>query len=260
MSKASNMIRKILPTVLTVLGSGATIAAVIFAAKEGPKFKEALDANPEMSKKDKVVTGAKVFCPAIGCAAVSVACGVGAHCMDLNTQASLTGAYVAVQQAYKNYRLKNGEINGEEADVSVREAIEEEKLPDEGVEYTDIETGEKRVNAVLKDLYEDCPDISFMATRFDIANAVVRINRHLDLIGSVTLWDVIGYFDIEPSDYGIDRLKAQDIGWSYESIYNDVDGRYASSWLDFAYTCSGDGSYVVQPICRARYGFEMCEI
>lgn len=266
MSKAGETIRKILPTVLTVLGSGATIAAVIFAAKEGPKYEKILNENPEMKTKDKVITAVKVFGPAIGCATVSVASGLGAHCLDLKTQANITGMYVAGQQAlkkvreeYKKYRLKNGEINGEEADISVRESIEEEKIP-EGQSFINPDTGEKKVHAILVDFALDCPKIEFTTTKFELANAVVRINRYLDMIGSITLLDAIGCFGIEPKDFGIDTSYALSTGWSYESIYDDVDDRFVSSWLDFRYDCSADGTYVVTPICMARRDFEMCSI
>ena len=241
MSKASNMIRKILPTVLTVLGSGATIAAVIFAAKEGPKFKEALNANPEMSKKDKIVTGAKVFGPAIGCAAVSVACGVGAHCMDLNTQASLTGAYVAVQQAYKNYRLKNGEINGEEADISVREAIEEEKLPDD----LRNEKGEK-IYAVHFGYFEENQEPEdIQMTKEELLTAIIRVNKTLDQVGELNLNGLREMFGLPKVDGG------DDVGWSVDMLC-DWDQTYQ---LDIDIYEMDDGSLFVTPMYPAYGGY-----
>lgn len=241
MSKASNMIRKILPTVLTVLGSGATIAAVIFAAKEGPKFKEALDANPEMPKKDKIITGAKVFGPAIGCAAVSVACGVGAHCMDLNTQASLTGAYVAVQQAYKNYRLKNGEINGEEADISVREAIEEEKLPDD----LRNEKGEK-IYAVHFGYFEENQEPEdIQMTKEELLTAIIRVNKTLDQVGELNLNGLREMFGLPKVDGG------DDVGWSVDMLC-DWDQTYQ---LDIDIYEMDDGSLFVTPMYPAYGGY-----
>lgn len=241
MSKASSMIRKILPTVLTVLGSGATIAAVIFAAKEGPKFKEALDANPEMSKKDKIITGAKVFGPAIGCAAVSVACGVGAHCMDLNTQASLTGAYVAVQQAYKNYRLKNSEINGEEADISVREAIEEEKLPDD----LRNEKGEK-IYAVHFGYFEENQEPEdIQMTKEELLTAIIRVNKTLDQVGELNLNGLREMFGLPKVDGG------DDVGWSVDMLC-DWDQTYQ---LDIDIYEMDDGSLFVTPMYPAYGGY-----
>lgn len=241
MSKASNMIRKILPTVLTVLGSGATIAAVIFAAKEGPKFKEALDVNPEMSKKDKVVTGAKVFGPAIGCAAVSVACGVGAHCMDLNTQASLTGAYVAVQQAYKNYRLKNGEINGEEADISVREAIEEEKLPDD----LRNEKGEKIYTVHFGYFEENQETEDIQMTKEELLTAIIRVNKMLDQVGELSLNGLREMFGLSKVDGG------DDVGWSVDMLCDWVQ----SYQLNIDIYEMDDGSLFVSPMFPAYGGY-----
>lgn len=241
MSKASNLIRKILPTVLTVLGSGATIAAVIFAAKEGPKFKEVLEGNPEMTAKDKVFTGAKVFAPAIGCTAVSVACGVGAHCMDLHTQASLTGAYVAVQQAYKKYREKNGEINGEEADISVRKAVEEENMPED----LRNEKGEKiyAVHFGYFDEGQETEDVQM--TKEELLTAIIRVNKILDQVGEITLNGLRELFGLSGVEGG------DEAGWSVDMLC-DWNQSYQ---LNIDIYEMDDGSLYVSPMFPAYGGY-----
>lgn len=241
MSKASAFIRKIMPTVLTVLGSGATIAAVIFAAKEGPRYEKILEESPEMKTKDKVITAVKVFAPAIGCATVSVACGVGAHCMDLHTQASLTGAYVAVEQAYKKYRQKNNEINGEDADISVREAVESEKLPD----FMRDEHGERLYEVHLESLDEEGGKEIFTATKADLLGAMIRINWMLDHVGSVTLNDVRGMFKLEPIDGGAE------VGWSADMLCD----WYKTYQLEFTIEELNQDMLLMFPRCYAYGGY-----
>lgn len=240
MSKATNTIRKILPTVLTIVGAGSTIAAVIFAAKEGPRFEKALQ-EKEMKPVEKVMTGAKIFAPAIGCAVLSVACGVGAHCLDLKTQASLTGAYVAGQQLYKKYRMKNEEINGQEADEKVRMAMEEEKLPPSVRDSN----GEKVYVVHIEGLEEGghCDTVSM--TKADILTAMLRANRILDQIGMLTLNEMRGLFDLPSVDGG------EEVGWSVDMLCD----WWQSCQLDWAIEDVDDGSLRVYPMFSAYGGY-----
>lgn len=240
MSKAGAVIRKILPTVLTVIGAGSTIAAVIFAAKEGPKFEKAL-AEKEMTKKEKVLTGAKIFAPAIGCTVVSVACGVGAHCLDLKTQANLTGAYVAGQQLYKKYVKKNEEINGKEADEKVRAEIEEEKLTGE---IRDAD-GEKLYVVHIEGLEEGGHRETRSMTKADILTAILRVNKMLDQIGCITLNELRGMFDLAPVEGG------EDVGWSVDMLCD----WWQSYQLDFTIDDMSDGSLLIFPMFCAYGGY-----
>lgn len=237
MSKAGRLLRKILPTVLTVVGAGATIAATWLAAKEGPLYQKALE-EKEMTRKEKIITGVKTFAPAIGCAAVSVACSVGAHCMDLKTQASLTGAYVAIQEAYKKYRIKNGELNGEEADNAVRMNMEEEKLP----EVIRNEDGDKVYTVYLQNLVDDVPVVKFKSTKAGVLMNILRINRILDIVGSLTLNDVCDFFEIE-------RIKGGgELGWSVDMLH----AMARQDFLDFGFETADDGSLIVYPRISAN--------
>lgn len=246
MSKAGVFIRKILPTVLTVVGAGSTIAAVIFAAKEGPRYERIIEEKrfetcAEPSIKEKIITGAKIFAPAIGCAAVSVACGVGAHCMDLHTQASLTGAYVAAQQAFKKYREKNAEINGDKADISVREAIEEEKLP----EVIRDATGERIYTVHIEGLEEGRHSDTISMPKADILTAIIRANLMLDQIGSITLNDMRELFGLPSVEEG------HELGWSVDMLCDWQQ----STQLEFSIDEKKDGSLVVYPTFCAYGGY-----
>ena len=246
MSKAGVFIRKILPTVLTVVGAGSTIAAVIFAAKEGPRYASIIEDKrfekcEEPSVKEKVLVGAKIFAPAIGCAAVSIACGVGAHCLDLKTQANLTGAWVASQQLYKKYAKKNEELNGKAADEKVREAIEEEKLTG-AVRDAD---GEKLYVVHIEGLEEGGHRETRTMTKADILTAIMRVNRMLDQIGCITLNELRGMFDLAPVENG------GDIGWSVDMLCDWCQ----SYQLDFSVDEMDDGSQLVYPMFCAYGGY-----
>ena len=246
MGKAGAIIKKALPTVLTIIGTGSTIAAVIFAAKEGPKYERIIEgkrfeACAEPSIKEKIIIGVKIFAPAIGCTIVSVACGVGAHCLDLKTQANITGLYIAAQQACKKYRTKNAEINGEEADISVRKIIEEEQLPEV---IRDAE-GEKLYTVHIEGFEEGRHRDTTSMSKADILTAIIRVNLLLDKIGSLTLNDMREIFGLSLMPEG------DELGWSVDMLC----AWDQTAQLEFRIDTQKDGSLVVYPIVPAYGGY-----
>ncbi|MBE6724910.1 MAG: hypothetical protein E7576_06910 [Ruminococcaceae bacterium] len=221
MSKAKNLIRKILPTVLTVIGAGATVAATVLAAKEGPKFERALK-EKEMTAKEKIVAGVKIFAPAAGCAAVSIACTVGAHCMDLHTQASITGAYIAVQEAYKKYRAKNEELNGPEADQKILTEIMTEEVPEE--------IRERIGNEPMLKFHDSVSGQDFYSTMANVIQAEYNVNKMITTLGACKENDWLEFLDIAKVAGGDDR------GWSSDMLCD----LYSEWWLDFAHYPSVD--------------------
>ena len=240
MSKAKTFVRKVLPIVLTVVGSASTVAAVIFAAKEGPRYEKLIE-ETGATGMEKVKIAVTTFGPAIACAATSVACGVGAHMLDLNTQASLTGGYIALKEASKKYREKNLEINGEEADKKVMTKIMEEKLP-ENVKEIDCE---KKVIVYLDGLCDDIPEIIFESTRLEIMENIYSLNKILTEVGSFTANDVLDIFGQDK------RPECEDIGWS-SYMMADWEG---VPWVEFDQYLHADGSITLRPIQPAYGGY-----
>lgn len=236
MSKAGDFIKRALPVVMTVVGSAATVAGIFFAAKEGPKYKEATEGKG-MTVGQKVVAGAKIFAPAIGCAVLSVSCGVGAHMIDAKTQASLMGAYAVLEKGYKEYKKKNEELNGEEADMNVRVAMEEEKLPEKLIELD----GDKPCMVHLKNLCEDIPEITFISTKYISLKAIARFNKMLEVVEVMSVNDLLELFERDPIEGG------SDIGWSSETLFRN----YRMSSLEFDMTDEEDGSFTVSPMIMA---------
>ena len=132
--------------------------------------------------------------------------------MDKKTQASLVGACAAINNGYKKFKEKNAELNGEEANEKVLEAIEEEKLKEKTSE--DLPEATKPVVVHLKKLCDDIPEMTFISTRYTILSAIVRFNRMLDIIESATVNDFLGLLERDPIDGG------SDVGWSYDMLWN----------------------------------------
>lgn len=240
MGKVKNAIKSALPAVLTIIGSAATVGAVFLAAKEGPKFKETTE-EKEMKTGEKILTGAKIFAPAIGCAALSIVCSVGAHMMDKKTQASLMGAYAVLNEGYKKYKAKNAELHGEDADLDVMRAIEEEKLPEEAMDLDD----DKTCTVHLKNLCDDIPEMTFMSSKYAVLDMIVRVNRLIDAVESVTVNDLLNLLDRDPIKDG------DDVGWSYDMLWRDC----RTTFLNFIVEYEEDGSLTVAPQYPANGGF-----
>ena len=242
MSNFKQFVRKAVPIVLTVVGSASTIAAVIFAANEGPKYQKILEEKgDEMAPVEKVTTAIGVFAPAIGCAAVSVACGVGAHMMDMQTQASLMGATAAVKQGYRKFFKENGELNGPEANERVLRKIEEEKLPDDIRD----EEGEKIYKVYLKNLRDDAyEEIEFEATKEELLMREIKVNMELGANGYISLNRMLELFEL--SEHKIS--KGNDMGWSVNMLIEANAHTDLVPWLLFDYTRNDDGSLTMYPV------------
>lgn len=241
MGRVKLAIKNALPAAMTIIGSAATVGAVFFAAKEGPKFKEEIEGK-EMNTGQKVLTATKIFAPAIGCAALSIACGVGAHMMDKKTQASLMGAYAVLNEGYKKYKAKNAEINGEDADDAVAYAIEREKLSEE---VAQLDEHKARV-VHLKYLCDDIPEMTFMSTLYTITNTIARINRLINSeMESATVNDLLQLLERDPIKDG------GDVGWSYDMLWR----YYRTTFLNFVVEEQEDGSLIVAPEIPANGGF-----
>lgn len=239
--------RKVIPVALTILGSASTVAAVIFAAKEGPKYKEALEEKGEdMKPVEKVTTAVKIFAPAIGCAAVSIACGVGAHVMDMHTQASLTGAYAALSAAYTKYRKKNDDVNGPEADLNVMREFVTEKirsdlgLPAEKAEEITDDMIEKSTDAPLFKYYDCVTDRTFESTEANVIKAEAYLNKYIITTGGISVNDWCELLEIDKIEEG------DDIGWSCEMTWDE----WGEGWIEFTHRLvkDDDGEEVIEII------------
>lgn len=250
MSNFKQFVRKAVPIVLTVVGSASTIAAVIFAANEGPKYQKILEEKgDEIKPIEKVTTAIKVFAPAIGCAAASIACGVGAHMMDMHTQASIMGATVALKEGYKKFVKENGELNGPEANEKIFKKLEEENFPDDIRD----EEGEKIYKVYLKNLRDDSFDeIAFEATKEELLLREIKANMELGTNGYLSLNKMLELFEL--GDFKIP--SGNDRGWSIEMLIEANSRTDLIPWLLFDYTRNDDGSLTMYPVWPSVEGFD----
>ena len=244
MSNFKQFIRKAVPIALTVVGSASTIAAVIFAAKESPKYQKILEEKgDEIKPIEKVTTAIKVFAPAIGCAAASIACGVGAHMMDMQTQASLMGAHAALVQAYKKHVAGNKEIPWSDENKDVLMETEREKLPPDVMREVD----EKVYTIHLKNIADDLDEIDIQATKEQLLWKIIAVNMELGKCGVLSANRLLELFEL--SEYKFSGGDSE--GWSFPML-GEWDG---NEWLMFDYIHEDDGSLTCYPLVPAYDGY-----
>lgn len=248
MSSFTQFIRKAVPIALTIVGSVATVAAVIFAADEGPRYKKALEEKEDMTTTEKVTMAVKTFAPAIACATISVACGVGAHVMDMHTQASLMGATVAIKEGYKKFVKENGEINGIEANKKlIKKAISEQLSEDER-----DEDGEKIHTVCLRGYSEGAPDIIFKATAKQALDREIAVNMELGEEGYLSVNRMLELFEL--SDRKIPEGEHE--GWSVDQMIEWNAFKPCVPWLLFDNRDDKEsGMLIVEPFYEGYGGY-----
>ena len=256
MSTAKDLARRILPTAMTVVGSLATIAAVIFAAKEGQEFREKTEGK-ELTTKQKVWTGVKTFKKTELCTVASIACGVGAHCLDLKAQASIVGAYTLLQSQVKKhqgefnkYRKKIEEIYGPEVDEKTMVEVKKEEMTEE--EKNDY--GDKLLTVHLSGFIEEFPEITIQATMVDLLRAEIGINKQLITTYNLTANDALSYYGIEAME--VVGAKGNDYGWNADALCDWTGGYF---WLEIHRMKLDDGTWLVCPMFPAQAEFRNYE-
>ena len=245
MSNLKHFIRKAVPIVLTVVGSASTVAAVIFAAKEGPKYMQILEEKgSEIKPIEKFATAVKVFAPAIGCATASIACAAGTVMFDASTQASIMGLAAAAQQGYKNILKKNEEINGPEANKKIFKAICGENFPDDEHD----ENGEKIYTVHLKNVSETAlEEVTFRDTKEGVLLKAAAVNMELGKCGHITYNRLLELFELSEHK----TINGEFEGWSCWML-----GDWGENpWLVFDYVLNNDGSLTLYTLWPAYEGY-----
>lgn len=130
-------------TILTVMGAIGVGATAVIAVKDTPKALQILEEakqekGEDLTVKEKIVTAGPVYIPAIAVGVSTIACIFGANTLNKRNQAALMSAYALLDQSYKDYKRKVGDIYGEDADKRIIEEVAKEELePRDNTDDTD---------------------------------------------------------------------------------------------------------------------------
>lgn len=273
-------LQKASPRVMLVGGVAAGLGATVLACRSTLKLSDALDYASELKAKaealhaeghnedysDKqyakdltvikmrlILNVTKLYAPAAGLAMLSVGLLTGSHITLSRRNASLTAAYVAVDEAFDKYRERVREQLGEEADRDLRYGTREDKETVEGddgkkkvVKHTRV--GEEAGQSQYAKFFDQfCPNfvrnaeynMIFLRAQQNYANDMLQARGHVFLneiydalgiprtgAGAAVGW-VHGKGGDDYIDFGIFDDKTND------RVRDFVNGREDAILLDF---------------------------
>lgn len=218
------MVKHESPMILGILGAAGVVATFISVAKTAPKAELKVNqvqknSDHELTTVEKVKVMAPVYAPSIAIAGVTVACIVSSTVLSNQQKVGLTGAYIALDQAYKRYKDKIVEFVGLDTSKKAEEEVSKDRIEEIKKEYpAEIK------NSEVKIFYESHYDKLFERSIDEIRDAMYFLNRKLVTEGEANLNDLYDLLALDRTDEGAV------LGWSA--------GQLAQSntdvWIDYS--------------------------
>ena len=219
-------------TILTCMGGVGLIATAVLTATATPKAMTRVEnareeKGEELTKAETMLAAVPAYIPPIITGVATLACMFGANMLNKRQQASLISAYALLDNSYKEYKKKVGELYGEDADNNVKSEIAKDKY-----EESDLEPGDG-----MKLFYDEFSGRYFESTLEKVQEAEYNINRDLSMREYATINEFYEYLGLIPIDGG------DDLGWSTGMNFD----HYWQSWIDFGHhkTIMDDGLEVI---------------
>lgn len=221
------IIKKALPTVMTVVSVAGVVATAALSSKAGIKAKELIEEaeaskHDKLTKFEKVQVSAPAYISTIAAGALTVACIVGVRTYDRRQQAALIGGYALIKRNYERYKNKVKELLGIEAHEKVMDAITVEDVNDVYISVPGCigndSTTEFGVEEPERLFYDEFSGRCFEATIGRVLQAEMHLNRNFSLGAEVTVNDFYDLLGLEHIENG------NKIGWYM------CDG---IAWIDF---------------------------
>ena len=221
MKLSKGNIERYLPGLLTGMSVVGLIATTVLAVKATPKALEvinSLEQGSDLKRSEIVKQTWKCYIPAIATCTTTIGCIIGANVTNKRNQAAITGAYLAMNNAYKQYKDQIRHLIDSDEKADIKDFVP--------VQPTNVLTEECL-------FYEEHLGRMFTSTKEKVLLAEYHFNRNFALRGYGSLNDFYNFLGLDSVDGG------DDIGWSY-----DVgDSFYGYSWVDFDHelTVTEDG-------------------
>lgn len=218
------MVKHESPMILGILGAAGVVATFISVAKAAPKAELKVcqvqkDADHTLTTVEKVKVMAPVYMPSVAIAGVTVACIVSSTVLSNQQKVGLTGAYIALDQAYKRYKDKIVDIVGIDTSKKAEEEVSKDRI-EEIKKETSISEQKEEVTT----FYELHYDKLFERSIDEIRDAMYFLNRKLVTEGEANLNDLYDLLALDRTDEGAV------LGWSA--------GQLAQSntdvWIDYS--------------------------
>lgn len=218
-----------IPLILTYLSGAGLIYTAIETAKSTSKAKDIVNdiekrERKELTTKEKIKKIAPLYVKPVMIGASTCICIAGIHLFDKKQQASISSAYVLLENQYRNYRKRIINEYGKEKDDEIMEDILVNQIPDNTKIYAQ---GLFQTTTLTLDTYngprilfhELNSDVWFESTMEQVLNAEYHLNRNMSIAGYATMnwfYALLGLPDIPEQTY--------DMGWCIDD---------EMTWIDF---------------------------
>lgn len=271
LSKTAFKLKKASPTIMVVGAAIGGVTATVLACKATLKAQDILAEHKDSVEKiheakDKVDTGeiqlsegetytekdmkdditkqylktglklAKVYAPAVGLGAASLGCMFGSHHIMSKRNATLTAAYIALEQTYNSYKNRVTDRFGERVQHELEQNIkavevESKKVDENGVEevikeYKDVAEQADDLWSLIFDETVDTWQRDADLNRNYLLLMESAANKRLRTQGHLFLNEVLSMI----GTHGGQSLRTptgQIVGWIYDpndtSLHNHVD-------------------------------------
>lgn len=209
------------PTILSCIAAIGTVATAVLAVKATPKAIEYIQMNTgynhdgvmEVPSKEEIVKATwKNYIPAAAVGLGTIVCILSANGLNRKQQATITSAYVLLENAYKEYKNKLKDIYGEETDTEVRKAVAKDNY-----------TGDPDVTDGKLLFYDEYSNRYFERTMEEVIDAEYHLNREFILEGDVKLNKFYELLGLPGTELGAV------VGWDCES----AAAFFGYQWIDF---------------------------
>lgn len=222
-SNAAQFVSKNSPTILTSCSVAGTISTAILAAKAHVKAMRVLDNQGPITTKEKIKLVWKYYVPPVAMGTVTIACSIGANCINLKRNAVLAGAYALAETSLKEFKETAKEIVGEEKVKEIKDKIIDDKIKENPPSPNEV-----RMLGDDKTLcYDTYSGRYFTSTINDIKTTVNAVNTELFSELRVSLNDMYYALGLSPVKLGAER------GWDFNDVIDrrkdfPIEARFTS--------------------------------
>lgn len=222
-----DLLKRAIPTVLSVFGVGGVFGTAVLAVMATPKAERIIaekkkEKEAPLTKKEIVKAVWKNYIPAAVIGVSSAICIASANILNRKQINSLNGALAIMAGTYNRYKDKIKELFGDEAHEKVMSAIAADKSNSDKIyapsitKNTTLDFGNPEEELLF---YDEYMDRYFRSTASRVLQAEYHLNRNFVLSGYASLSEFYDFLGLEHSE------ATDNIGWDC----CDMD----IMWIDF---------------------------
>lgn len=227
--KTGKALKKVSPTILSILGAVGVVTTVVLAVKATPKALERIEDAKEvkhgedLTRMETIAACWQCYIPTAATGIATIGCIFGANLLNRRQQASLASAYALVSRQYGDYKQKVKEVCGEETHQKIMQSLSAEEAREVPICAQSFAGGSdlsfEGANEETRLFYDSFGERYFESTISRVLQAEYHLNRNFMFGGYISLNEFYKFLGIDEIPLG------ETVGWN--SCNGDI------FWIDF---------------------------